>query len=193
MDLTDYRNSDDLSLAEAGSTVVLQQPEPTSVDGVPHGGWIAARERDRSNRTSPYTPSAAMFTEDNEHRWIEATYDEGRECISTYLVELVLPNSFDTFEAAINRRQNSARLGDKEKVDRTLQTAASRMDSDSRARRVHGTAAYVAHAEMEKAFAETDDACTGASVHTLEDCVVALNDGHGRLQVYLAADASTIS
>ena len=34
-------------------------------------------------------------------------YDEGRECVSTYFAKSVLPDTFDTFEAAVNRQHSS--------------------------------------------------------------------------------------
>ena len=67
--------NDDLSLAEAGRTAQPYRPSSSSTDGMPHGGWAAARAR---NRNSPYAHSASMFTEDNEQQWLEATCDEGR-------------------------------------------------------------------------------------------------------------------
>ena len=53
-----------------------------------------------------------MFTEENEQQWLEATYDEGRECVSMYLVENVMGESFDTFENATSHLRCRQSVGE---------------------------------------------------------------------------------
>jgi hypothetical protein len=107
-----------------------------------------------------------MFTEDTEQQWLEATYDEGRECVSKYIVRNVLGESFATFEDATSHLHRRQSVGEE----------SVRYRGDG----------FISEEEcLWTAGSET----TAASI----DCCLAIDDDTKRLKVFLATDASGVT